>query len=45
MRKIADWFDRGVQTAGNVEQIARIKSEVEEFAKSFPLPHLKVETE
>ena len=45
MKKVAAWFDRAVASAGDVAKIAAIKSEVEEFAKQFPLPHIKVESE
>jgi glycine hydroxymethyltransferase len=45
MKRVADWFDRAVSTKGNESQLATIRAEVEEFAKSYPLPHLKVETE
>jgi glycine hydroxymethyltransferase len=45
MNHVAAWFDRGVQSRGDAEQLAKIRAEVEEFTKSFPLPHIKIETE
>lgn len=45
MKKVAGWFDRAVSAGGDASKLAAVKSEVEEFAKDFPLPHLKVEAE
>lgn len=45
MKKVAAWFDRGVQSAGDAATLAAIRAEVEEFTKGYPLPHIKVETE
>ena len=43
MKKVAAWFDRGVQSKGDAGVIGKIRAEVEEFTKGFPLPHVKVE--
>jgi glycine hydroxymethyltransferase len=43
MKKVAAWIDRGVQTKGDAGQLAKIRAEVEEFTKAYPLPHIKVE--
>ncbi|HVS71772.1 MAG TPA: serine hydroxymethyltransferase [Phycisphaerae bacterium] len=45
MKKVAGWFDRAVIAAGNEGKLAAIRSEVEEFTKGYPLPHIRVETE
>ena len=45
MKNVAAWFDRGVQSAGDAATLAAIRTEVEEFTKGYPLPHIKVETE
>jgi glycine hydroxymethyltransferase len=45
MKKVASWFDRGVQSKGDPAQIENIRKEVEEFTKAYPLPHIKVEAE
>ena len=45
MKLVANWFDRAVTTGGEAGAIARIRGEIEEFAKGYPLPHLKVEAE
>ncbi len=45
MKKVAAWFDRAVQSAGEAAGLAAIRNEVEEFTKGFPLPHIKVEAE
>ena len=44
MKQVARWFDQAVSTKGDPAQLANIKSEVEDFAKQFPLPHLKIES-
>ena len=43
MKHVAAWFDRGVQSKGDALQLGRIREEVEEFTKQFPLPHITVE--
>lgn len=45
MKKVAAWFDRAVQTKGDVAALEKIRGEVVEFTKAFPLPHIKVELE
>ncbi len=45
MKRVASWFDRGVQSKGDAAQIEKIRHEVEEFTKAYPLPHIQVETE
>ncbi len=44
MKKVAAWFDLGVQSKGDAAKLAGIRAEVEEFTRQFPLPHIKVET-
>jgi glycine hydroxymethyltransferase len=43
MKKVAAWFDRGVQSKGDAAQLQKIRAEVEEFTKAYPLPHINVE--
>jgi glycine hydroxymethyltransferase len=45
MKRVAAWFERAVQSAGDAGKLAAIKGEVEEFARQFPLPHIRVEME
>lgn len=43
MKRVADWFDRAVQTAGDAAGLEKIRAEIEEFTRQYPLPHIKVE--
>jgi glycine hydroxymethyltransferase len=45
MQQVATWFDRAVQTGGDAAGLEKIRGEVAEFTKQYPLPHVKVETE
>jgi glycine hydroxymethyltransferase len=45
MKQVATWFDRAVQTAGDAAGLQKIRGEVEEFTRGFPLPHVTVELE
>jgi glycine hydroxymethyltransferase len=45
MLKVAAWFDAAVQAKGDAAALERIRAEVAEFTKGYPLPHLKVEAE
>ncbi len=45
MKLVAAWFDRAASSAGDAAVLDRIRQEVEEFTRQFPLPHIKVETE
>jgi len=43
MKKVAAWFDRAASSGGDATVLEKLRAEVGEFAKSYPLPHLKVE--
>ncbi len=43
MVKVAAWFDAAVQTAGDAAKLEKIRAEVEEFTKAYPLPHVTVD--
>jgi glycine hydroxymethyltransferase len=45
MKRVADWFDRAVQTSGDAAGLEKIRAEVEEFTRQYPLPHLKIEVD
>ncbi|HUO09313.1 MAG TPA: serine hydroxymethyltransferase [Phycisphaerae bacterium] len=45
MIKVAAWFDAAVQSAGDAAKLEKIRAEVEEFTKHYPLPHVTVELE
>ena len=45
MKMVAAWFDRAVQSAGDADKLAAVRTEVEEFTKGYPLPHIRVEAE
>jgi glycine hydroxymethyltransferase len=45
MIQVANWFDQAVNTKGDAAQLEKIRAEVEDFTKNFPLPHVKVESE
>ena len=45
MKKVAAWFDAAVQTAGDAAKLEKIRAEVEEFTKAYPLPHVTVDLE
>lgn len=38
MDQVAEWIDRALTADGQDEKLAKIKQEIEAFAKSFPLP-------
>ena len=38
MAKLADWIVRAVKSVGNEPELAAIKSEVEKFCQTFPVP-------
>jgi glycine hydroxymethyltransferase len=44
MSKVATWFDRAASSTGNPETLEKIKGEVVEFTKHYPLPHVEVST-
>ena len=39
MSRVADFIDRAIMTRDDAGQLAKIKHEVAEFAKAFPMPH------
>ena len=41
MVKVAEWFDRAASSAGEDSVLARIRGEVREFTRQYPLPHLE----
>jgi glycine hydroxymethyltransferase len=41
MRKVAEWFDRAASSAGDEKTLGRIRGEVSEFTRQYPLPHLE----
>ena len=43
MLKVAAWFDAAVQAKGDAAALEKIRAEVAEFTKAFPLPHISVE--
>jgi glycine hydroxymethyltransferase len=45
MKSVAGWFDTAVLAGGDASKLARIRGEVEEFTKQYPLPHVLVESE
>ncbi len=44
MKMVATWFDRGASSAGDLGALEKIRGEVQEFTKKFPLPHIDVTT-
>src|SRR6185437_4234598 len=44
MRKVAAWFDAAVNAKGDAATLDKLRNEVEEFTRGYPLPHVKVET-
>lgn len=38
MDQVAEWIDRAIQAKGQDAKLAKIKKEIEAFAKDFPLP-------
>lgn len=42
MQKVAAWFDRAASSAGDPAVLEKIRCEVAEFTKQFPLPHVEV---
>ncbi|MGC9259449.1 MAG: serine hydroxymethyltransferase [Phycisphaerae bacterium] len=41
MIKVAQWFDRAASSAGDEKTLSRIRGEVSEFTRQYPLPHLE----
>ena len=41
MKLVAQWFDRAASSAGDEKTLLRIRSEVSEFTRQYPLPHLE----
>ncbi len=41
MRKVAEWFDRAASSAGEEKTLGRIRGEISEFTRQYPLPHLE----
>ncbi len=41
MKKVAEWFDRAASSGGDAQVLAKVRAEVTEFTRSYPLPHLK----
>src|SRR5213595_3358902 len=39
MEKVADFIDRGIHAKDDSSALAKIRAEVEQFAKAFPMPH------
>lgn len=44
MKKVAEWFDRAASSAGDTVVLTRIRGEVEDFTRNYPLPHLESHT-
>jgi len=44
MTKVAAWFDRAASSAGDAAVLEKIRGEVAEFTKHYPLPHVEVST-
>jgi glycine hydroxymethyltransferase len=42
MKHVATWFDRAASSAVDLGALEKIRGEVQEFTKKFPLPHLDV---
>ena len=42
MKKVATWFDRAASSAGDLAVLEKIRGEVAEFTKQYPLPHVEV---
>ncbi len=40
MKKVANWFDRAASSGGDAQVLAKVRAEVTEFTRSYPLPHL-----
>jgi glycine hydroxymethyltransferase len=41
MKKVAEWFDRAASSAGEEKTLGRIRGEISEFTRQYPLPHLQ----
>ncbi len=41
MKKVAEWFDRAASSAGDEKTLGRIRGEISEFTRQYPLPHLE----
>ncbi len=41
MKNVAAWLDRGASSGGQAAALNKIRGEVAEFARQFPLPHLQ----
>ncbi|MEI8196554.1 MAG: serine hydroxymethyltransferase [Phycisphaerae bacterium] len=42
MKKVASWFDRAASSAGDAGVLEKIRGEVAEFTKQYPLPHIEI---
>lgn len=42
MKKVADWFDRAASSGGDAAKLEKIRGEVAEFTRHYPLPHIEV---
>jgi glycine hydroxymethyltransferase len=40
MKKVAAWFDRAASSGGDTHVLQKVRDEVTEFTRSYPLPHL-----
>ncbi len=40
MKKVAEWFDRAASSGGDAQVLQKVRDEVTEFTRSYPLPHL-----
>ncbi len=41
MKLVAQWFDRAASSAGDEKTLLRIRGEVSDFTRQYPLPHLE----
>src|SRR4029450_8323888 len=39
MEKVADFIDRAIHAKDDSSALSKIRAEVEQFAKAFPMPH------
>ena len=42
MKQVAEWFDAAATSGGDTGKLEKIRREVADFTKKFPLPHLDV---
>ena len=40
MKQVAEWFDRAASSGGDEKTLGRIRGEISEFTRQYPLPHL-----